>query len=110
MLQPPTAVGVEPVSVGVRQGVPDAEPHTRKHLVEEWHSFYSTYVRVALDGDEEFGRYAHDALWPRLHALQSGAAVEFRRYELPPGHGLEAAGRPDDTLRIDENDVVHDGG
>jgi hypothetical protein len=96
--------------VGVRKGVL-AEPDTRKHLIEEWHYFYATYVRVALDGSEEFGRYAHDALWPRLAALESGAAVEFRRMDLPDGHGLQApwAGHPLDPLWIDEHDVVHIG-
>lgn len=106
-----TRDGRELVSVGVREGPTDAEPETRKHLIAEWHEFYSTYVRVALDGSEEFGRYAHDALWPKLHALESGRAVEFSRMDLPLGHPLEAPrhGRPSDPLWIDEHDVVHDG-
>ncbi len=72
------------------------EPEVRKHLIEDWHEFYATYVRVALDGSEEFGRYAYDALHPKLAALESGAAVEFSRLDLPPGHPLAAprAGQP----------------
>lgn len=87
-----------------------ADDGLRDELAAGWRDFYSTYVRVALDGSEEFGRYAHDALHPRLVALESGRAVEFRRYELPPGHRLEApgAGHPCDRLVIDEHDVVYE--
>ena len=88
------------------------EPDTRKHLIEEWRYFYSTYVRVALQESEEFGRYAYDALHPKLVALESGAAVEFSRMDLPDDHPLAdmpRAGRPDDPFWIDELDVIHAG-
>lgn len=87
------------------------EPEVREYLTEWWHGFYSSYVRIALDGGEEFGRYAYDALHPRLHALQSGMAVEFTRDDLPPDHphASPRAGRPDDRMWIDEQDVIHVG-
>jgi hypothetical protein len=84
------------------------EPEVRKYLADSWHEFYNSYVRVALDGDEAFGKYAHDALHPRLHALQSGAAVAFTRDDLPPDHP-EKAGRSDDPMWIDERNVIHVG-
>ena len=98
--------------MAVREGVPDGEPEVRRHLIEEWHEFYATYVGVALNGSVEFGKYAYDALHPKLAALESGAAVEFDRSDLPPGHPLAdmpRAGRPDDPLWIDELDVIHVG-
>lgn len=98
--------------MAVREGVPDGEPEVRKHLIEDWHWFYSTYVRVALNGSEEFGKYAYDALHPKLAALQSGAAIEFKRMDLPDGHPLAdmpRAGHPLDPFWIDESDVIHDG-
>jgi hypothetical protein len=100
------------VSVAVREGVPDGEPEVRRHLIEEWHEFYATYVDVALQESVEFGRYTHDALHPKLAALQSGAAIEFKRMDLPDGHPLAdmpRAGHPLDPFWIDESDVIHDG-
>ena len=93
--------------MGVREGVPDAEPETRKHLIEQERDFYALMVRTLLDGSEEWGRYAHDQLSPRLHALESGQRIVFSRCALPPGHSLEAptSGRPTDKMEIDENDV-----
>lgn len=96
--------------MGVREGVPDAEPQTRKHLIEQERDFYALMVRTLLDGSEEWGRYAHDQLSPRLRAPESGQRVVFSRYKLPPGHPLEAplAGRPTDNLEIDADDVVRE--
>lgn len=88
------------------------EPEVRKHLIEDWHSFYALYVRVALDDSAEFGQYTHDALHPKLVALQSGQAVEFKRMSLPDGHPLAdmpRAGHPTDPLWIGEDDVIHVG-
>ena len=95
--------------MAVREGVPDGEPEVRKHLTAEWHDSYATYVNVALEGSVEFGRYTHDALHPKLAALESGAAVEFRRMELPPGHPLAdmpRAGDPTDRFELGSDDVL----
>ena len=96
--------------MGLRSGVPDAEPETRKHLIEEWHEVYALMVRTMLEDGTESGRYAHDALHGRLRALETGQRVEFGQCDLPPGHPLEAplAGRPTDRLVIDERDVVRE--
>lgn len=87
-----------------------ADAETRAYLAAGARDFYALMVRTLLDGSEEWGRYAHDALYPRVEALESGKAVMFSRYDLPPGHPLEAptAGRPTDRLVIDENDVVRE--
>ena len=96
--------------MGVREGVPDAEPQTRKHLIEERRDLYALWVRTLLDGSEEWGRYAHEQLYPWLHAVESGQRVVFSRSSLPPGHPLEAptAGRPTDHLEIDADDAVRE--
>lgn len=73
------------------------EPEVRKYLTEQWREFFDAYTRVAAKGGEAFGKYADDALRPRLHALESGAAVDFTRDDLPPGHP-EKAGRSDDSM------------
>ena len=76
------------IAVARKTGVPDGEPQVRKHLIKEWQSFYGTYLAVALQDSVQFGKYTHDALHPKLAALESGAAVEFSRCDLPDGHPL----------------------
>jgi hypothetical protein len=87
-----------------------ADDGLREELAAGWRDFYSLMVRTLLDGSEEWGRYAHDALYPKLEALESGREVMFSRSDLPPGHRLSApgAGRPTDRLVIDEQNIVHE--
>ena len=67
-------------------------------------------VSTLIEDGPEFGRYAHDQLAPNLHALESGQAVSFHRFELPDGHrlGPPDAGHPCDTLELGEDNVVRD--
>ena len=99
------------ISVGIRtvaRSTLGADDGLRDELTAGWRDFYSSMVRTLLDGSEEWGRYAHNALHPRLVALESGQAVEFSRMELPPGHRLSApgAGHPTDRLMLGADDVV----
>ena len=87
-----------------------ADDGLRDELAAGARDFYTLMVRTLLDGSEEWGRYAHDALYPRVEALESGKAVMFSRMELPPTHRLAApgAGRPSDNLMLGEDDVVRE--
>ena len=64
-----------------------ARPGSRVLPVDDAHT--------ARRGDGvESAEYASGALSPRVDAIAHGDAVRLRRYELPPGHGLSAAGGP----------------
>jgi hypothetical protein len=90
------------------KGDPNSEPETRKYLVEDWREFMHSMISTLLGDGANSGRYAYDQLHPKLVAFESGQAVEFFRFDLPPGHRLSApdAGHPCDKLMIDENDRV----
>jgi hypothetical protein len=87
---------------------PDADAAVRTHLHAEAKAFLQQMVSTLIEDGPEFGRYAHDQLSPRVHALESSQAVLFSRYELPPGHPMSApeAGHPCDTLKLGEDNVI----
>ena len=87
---------------------PDADAAVRTYLLGEAKAFLNQMVSTLLEDGPESARYAHQQLSPRVHALETGQAVSFRRFELPPGHPMSApaAGRPCDMLKLDENNVI----
>ena len=88
---------------------PDAQ--TRAYLLGEAREFRRLMCATLLEDDEhgeEWAQFASDQLSGRVDALESGKAVWFHRYELPPGHALSAphGGHPCDSLMIDEDNVI----
>ena len=66
--------------------------------------FCSLMVRTLLEDGKESGRYAFDALSPRVNALADGDEVRsIHGWELPPGHWARALGLQSDwTLGADD--------
>jgi len=85
-----------------------ADAAVRTYLHAEAKAFLNQMVSILIEDGPEFGRYSYDQLWPQVHALESGQAVLFSRFELPPGHPMSApaAGHPSDTLELDEDNVI----
>jgi hypothetical protein len=93
--------------MGIRRGNPAAEPDLRDYLLAAAVDFRATYGKPEL-GTTADGQTAWDILSRKVDALLDGRAIEFNRFELPPGHPLEppAAGHPNDTLILGEDDVI----
>ena len=82
----------------------DSEPQTRAYLLGQERAFCTLMVNTLLNDSKESGRYAFDALSPRVNALADGAEVRnIHGWELPPGHWARALGLQSDwTLGADD--------
>lgn len=92
------------MSVAQRSDDSDSEPQTRAYLLGQERAFCSLMVRTLLEDGKESGRYAFDALSPRVNALADGDEVRsIHGWELPPGHWARALGLQSDwTLGADD--------
>ena len=87
-----------------RSGDSDAEPQTRAYLLDQERSFCTLMVRTLLEDSKESGRYAFDALSPRVNAFADGSEVPYiHGWELPDGHWARGLGLDRDwTLGSDD--------
>jgi hypothetical protein len=95
------------------RSVVDADASTRAYLLGEAREFRRLMCATLLDDaehGEQWAQFASDQLSGRVDAIESGRAVWFHRFELPPGHALSApaAGHPCDTLEIGEDNVIRE--
>lgn len=95
--------------MGVREGVPDAEPDLRAYLNGEAQDFVQTYITIALAaGDTELATYMRKSWQGRLDALLEGRAVQLHRYDLPDWHDQSPVngGDPGDMFELGPDDVL----
>ncbi len=81
----------------------DAEPELRAYLLEWEKRFMTQMVSTMLQESTEYGRYAFDALHPRVAVVAEGREVPgIHRWELPEGHWARKLGLDRDwTLGAD---------
>ena len=94
--------------MGIRAGVPDAEPWVRKFLIKEEVRFRKS-MSTKLEGHKiENGETVFDHLTPRVDAFLEGRAVVISRWELPYNHRLfpKFGGDPADKFVLGEDDVL----
>jgi hypothetical protein len=80
----------------------------RAHLLAWRKDFRDLYTAIARGDSIEFGAYAFEELSKAVDQLQSGAAYEFHRYELPDSHPMALRGRPGDWLILDADNVIRE--
>ena len=81
-----------------------AESELRGQLLEQEKAFCTQMVSTMLNDGTEAGRYAFDALHPRVAALTNGDEVRaIHGWELPEGHWARGLGLNRDwTLGADD--------
>ncbi len=95
--------------MGVREGVPDAEPELRDYLIAHFCDRRQTYVNTARRGsDEELERYVRAEWTPLIDALLDGKAIKISRFQLPEDHPQAPpdGGHPTDPLVFGADDVL----
>jgi hypothetical protein len=102
--RPPTHGGIGTVARSKIR--PEAELRTYLHT--EAKAFMHQMVNILLEDGPESAEYAYRQLSGRVDAIASGEEVWLHRYELPPGHALEApqGGHPCDSLMLGSDNVL----